>query len=214
MNQTAAFPLVRRLSSFVTPLLLRLPVSANQVTLASLVFGLLAAWLLAMNAQLGAALLLLVAYILDNCDGEVARAKNQCSEFGKRFDSFVDWLVHTAFFIGLGHGVAAESQSDIWLWLGYIAGTGGTINYAFGQYFETIDAKKTAETGTEPSHAPHGWIEWLVFIFRELSRADFCFLVLLLALADGLWLLLPAGAIGAQVYWGLQFLSFARRFHA
>ncbi|MBI5119437.1 MAG: CDP-alcohol phosphatidyltransferase family protein [Rhodospirillales bacterium] len=213
MNHASIFPLVRYLSSWATPVLMRLPVSANQISAAALILGLLAAWCLAVNAQIAAALLLIGAYVLDNCDGEVARGKNQCSEFGKRFDSFVDWIVHTTFFLGLGYGVAEQSQSDVWAWLGYAAAIGCSVNYGIGQYLETVDARKSQDKPPQPHHQPQGAFEWAVFIFRELTRADFCFLVLLLALADGLWLLLPAGTIGAQIYWGLQFLSFARRFH-
>ncbi|MBF0168335.1 MAG: CDP-alcohol phosphatidyltransferase family protein [Alphaproteobacteria bacterium] len=212
MNHASIFPLVRYLSSLATPLLLRLPVSANQVTAASLATGLLSALALAWNEEVLGALLLIVTYVLDNCDGEVARTKNQCSEFGRRFDTIVDWIVHSAFFLGLGYGVAHQNQSEIWAWMGYAAAIGGTINYVIGLYFEKADAAEKVET-QQPHHQPQGLVEWTVFIFRELTRADFCFLVLLLALANGTWLLLPAGAIGAQVYWGLQFLSFARRFH-
>lgn len=212
MLQSSAFPLIRHLSSFTTPFLLRMPITANQVTAASLVLGLLAALAFAWNAPLAGSLLLIATYVLDNCDGEVARTKNQCSEFGRRFDTFVDWVVHATFFLGLGYGVAAQSQSDIWAWLGYVAAFGSTINYLVGLYFDKVDVKDQT-AAKEPPHQPQGWLEWTVFIFRELSRADFCFLVLLLAMMDGAWLLLPAGAIGAQVYWGMQFLSFARRFH-
>ena len=41
---------------------------------------------------------------------------------------------------------------------------------------------------------------WLIYIFHKLSRADFCLIVLGLALFDVLWILLPLGAIGAQAY--------------
>jgi phosphatidylglycerophosphate synthase len=213
MNRAAIFPLVRYLSSFATPVLMRLPVTANQVTAASLVLGLGTALCLAVNAQISAALLLIAAYVLDNCDGEIARGKNQCSEFGKVFDSFVDWIVHITFFLGLGYGVAEDRQSEIWAWMGYAAAIGGTINFAIGQYLEKKDSEAAKDKPPQPHHQPQGIFEWTVFIFRELTRADFCFLVLLLAMADGLWFLLPAGAIGAQVYWGLQFFAFARRFH-
>ena len=54
---------------------------------------------------------------------------------------------------------------------------------------------------------------WVIYFLRELSRADFCFLVLFLALFGGLWVLLPAGAIGAQIYWMTQFVRGARQFH-
>ena len=40
------------------------------------------------------------------CDGEIARIKDQCSYFGMRYDSFVDFIVHVAFFACLGIGVA------------------------------------------------------------------------------------------------------------
>ena len=43
--------------------------------------------------------------------------------------------------------------------------------------------------------------DWFLYVFRELCRADFCFLLLLLAAFDIAWVLLPAAAIGAQVYW-------------
>jgi phosphatidylglycerophosphate synthase len=212
MSQPTIFPLIRHISVWVTPWLLRSPFSANQVTTASMILGLWAAWALSQGQDLFAALLFLGAYVLDNCDGEVARGKNQCSEFGKRYDSFVDWVIHTAFFIGLGYGVGAERQAEMWIWMGWVAAAGGTINYGIGLYFES---KETPSDEPPSAHGcqPQTVLEWAVFMLRELTRADFCFLVLLLALPGWLWFLLPAGAIGAQAYWALQFLEFARRFH-
>ncbi len=212
------FPLVRHLSDRVTPLLVRLPISANQITALSLLSGLAAAWLLSQStwaANVEAAGLLIVAYVLDNCDGEIARLKNQCSNFGMRFDSFVDWVVHTAFFLGLGLGVSTVTGVEYWNWLGWVAAAGGTFNYALGWVFDYLDGRSAAlNEEPEPGAVePSGAIEWTIFVFRELSRADFCFLVLILALADALWFLLPAGAIGAQVYWMTQFVKAARRFH-
>jgi len=112
MNETAKtplFPLVRHLSKLVTPALIRLPVSANQVTAASLVSGLIVAWCVTRGEpawDIAAGVLFVVTYILDNCDGEIARIKDQCSNFGMHFDTFVDWVVHTAFFAALGYGVS------------------------------------------------------------------------------------------------------------
>ena len=34
-----------------------------------------------------------MTYVLDNCDGEIARLKDQCSTFGMWFDTLVDWIV-------------------------------------------------------------------------------------------------------------------------
>ncbi len=169
-------------------------------------------------ANVAAAVLFVGTYVLDNCDGEVARAKNQCSDFGMYFDTFVDWIVNTAFFVGLGWGAADVFEDVIWWWLGLSAGAGGTINYLLGLYFLRKDGSRATNPETNGPESPGGsvqpetWWQRLLFFFRELSRADFCFLVLALALADVLWLLLVAGAIGAHVYWMTQCIRVARKF--
>lgn len=222
-NHISIFPLIRLFSRPVTGLLARLPVSANQVTAASLVLGLGAAWAAAEATQaraIAAGLLMTGAYVLDNCDGEIARLKNQCSRFGMYFDSFVDWLVHTAFFWALGVGVAAATGEAFWNWLGLAAAAGGTLNYGLSFVLGVRD-RTTASEAPDPTgraaaeHArrPETPWEWVLFAFRELTRADFCFIVLALAVFDVLWILLPAGAVGAQVYWMTALVKRAREFH-
>ena len=64
-----AFPLIRHLSYRVTPLFMRLPVTPNQLTAASLVAGLWSAACFARGEwgwAVAGALLLLVCYALDN----------------------------------------------------------------------------------------------------------------------------------------------------
>ncbi len=214
------FPLVRHLSVRVTPLLSSSPLRANHVTALSLLSGLGAAFIFALsgepNSIIGSALLI-CSYILDNCDGEIARIKGQSSEFGRRFDDFVDWAVHTAFFAGLGFGVSAVSHERLWLWLGGIAAAGGTINYVIGMIAAERDRGREPVAAdppaSVPSRRPENWRQWVLFAFRELSRADFCFIVLALALADLSWVLLPLGAIGAQVYWLARLVPAAKDYH-
>lgn len=211
------FPLVRSLSKYVTPTLIRLPITANQVTTGSLLAGLAAAWCVAQGTQAGAlaaGALLVVCYVLDNSDGEVARAKNQCSTFGMYYDSFVDWAVHTGFFAALGIGVARGFGNDLWLHLGLIAAAGGTVNYGVGLYLEFRQKAKVAAGAPPPEYRnPEGTRDWALYVFRELTRADFCFIVLVLAAFDLTLLLLPFGAIGSQVYWITQCVRGAREFH-
>jgi phosphatidylglycerophosphate synthase len=220
---TPLFPLIRHLSKFATPVFMRLPVSANMITTASMVTGLAAAWCVTLGtpgADIAAGALFVITYILDNCDGEIARLKDQCSTFGMRFDSFVDWVVHTALFAGLGIGAAARFDNELWFWMGMVAAAGGTINYilvfildardkAAAESEEEWAAGKTGET----YRVPEGLSDWALYIFRELTRADFCFIVLVLAVFDVTWVLVPAGAIGSQVYWITQFAQGANDFH-
>lgn len=222
MTTHSLFPLIRHISHRVSVLLIGMPVSANLVTTASLFSGLGACWYLTMgtyeNTLIGA-LLFLVCYILDNSDGDVARAKNQCSTFGKHYDTFVDWIVHSGFFICLGWGTAQQSGQPFWFWLGVFGAVGGTINYFVGLYLDhrrqcrINDVIGVTDAREQQTAVPHGFAQWAIFIFRELSRADFCFIVLVLALLDQVWLLLPAAALGAQVYWITQFVGGVRDFH-
>ncbi|MBC8337572.1 MAG: CDP-alcohol phosphatidyltransferase family protein [Rhodospirillales bacterium] len=167
---------------------------------------------------LAGALMLVFSYVLDSCDGEIARLKNQCSEFGKRLDSFADWIVHVTFFAGLGVGASRNSGEELWLWLGLIAAAGGTINYIVGFFLEVRDKTRTdnqpVASGSAESHRdPETPMEWAVFVFRELTRADFWLIVLALSIFDYTWVLLPAGAIGAHIYWATQFIGCAREFY-
>ena len=212
------FPLIRHISRRVSALLIRLPINANMVTTGSLLLGIGACWFLlqgTFGATLVGATLFVLCYILDNADGEVARAKNQCSVFGEKYDTFVDWFVHSALFASLGWGVTLQTEQSVWFWLGLMAAAGGTINYCVGIYLDHRDIDQQNDPLTQDSEnvMPEGILQWSIYFFRELSRADFCFIVLALALFNEVWLLLPAGAIGAQVYWIAQFVSGVRGYH-
>jgi len=215
------FPLVRHLSKCVTPGMLALPVTANQVTTASLLAGLAAGWCAAQATHgwaVAAGVLMVVCYVLDNCDGEIARRKNQCSTFGMHYDTFVDWAVHAAFFVALGIGAERLFASRIWFYMGVIAAAGATVNYVLGLVFDAHErqaatAAPTTAAAAKAYRQPEGWTDHALYVFRELTRADFCFIVLVLAAFDLAWLLVPFGAVGSQVYWITQFVRGARDFH-
>ena len=224
------FPLIRQISAQVSPRLARLPITANQITAVSLVVGLAGNGFIAVGgfrATLIGAGLFLLCYVLDNSDGEVARIKKQESEFGDKFDTLVDWLVHASFFAALGIGVERETGNALWLWLGCSGALGSTINYFVGL---AMDARLQAQireeneeagveheyqggTGGDDHPPPENWKQWIIFAFRELTRADFCFIVLALAVFDLTWFLLPTAAVGAHAYWATQFIRGARDHH-
>ncbi len=217
-HSPSLFPLVRHISARLTPVLCRSSLSANQVTFISLLLGLGASWSFGVASRgleiLGGGLLV-ACYVLDNCDGEVARFKGQCSEFGRRFDNFVDWAVHTAFFAALGWGETQAGGQQVWLWLGGIAALGSTINYIIGTIAEERESAKRQEAAAKetPAKRPETWRQWIMFAFRELSRADFCFIVMGLAVFGQTWILLPFGAIGAQAFWAVHLAPGAREYH-
>ena len=214
------FPLTRHFSYLLTPALARTPLMPNQITALSMLAGLGGAWCFTKGLwvwSVAGGLLLVLCYTLDNCDGEIARIKKMSSEWGAHFDDLVDWLVDSAFFAGLGWGVWVETGNIIWLWLGLAAAFGATLDYVidivlYARQKKDPEAKSREEEATDV-RKPEDWIDWLIYIFHKLSRADFCVIVLVLALFDIAWLLLPAGAIGAQVYWITDLFKRARGWH-
>ena len=216
---TQLFPLTRHLSYRLTPLLAATPLTPNQITGLSLAAGLGAAACFAAAAwEWGVAggLLLVLSYTLDNCDGEIARLKGLSSAWGAKFDDLADWLIDGAFFAGLGYGASVEMGNVLWLWLGLAATAGATIDYAIDLILYAKAAVRQSRTREEEAtnvRKPEDRTDWLIYIFHKLSRADFCFIVLALALIDATWVLLPAAAIGAQVYWIADVFERARGWH-
>lgn len=214
------FPLTRHLSFWLTPFLLRYPITPNQVTALSLLAGLAGAACFAMGEwrwSIVGGFLMILCYTLDNCDGEIARIKQLSSAWGAHFDDVVDWLVDSAFFAALGYGTWMATGHAFWLWLGLAASAGATIDYVIDIVLHA-KAKKSPETRTREEEAsepkkPENFTDWLIYIFHKLSRADFCVIVAVLALFDLAWLLLPLGAIGAQVYWITDLFDRARGWH-
>lgn len=213
-------PLTRHLSYPLTLFLVKLPISPNQVTALSLAAGLAGAWCFSlgtMNADIIGGLLLILCYTLDNCDGQIARLKNLSSEWGAQFDDLADWLVDTAFFAGLGFGVSTATGQQFWLWLGLAASAGATIDYVVDLIYHAKakqdPSKATREETAKSVGKPKEAIDWLIYIFHKLSRADFCVIVFGLALFDVTWVLLPLGAIGAQAYWITDLFQRSRLWH-
>ncbi len=193
---------------------MKTPITPNQVTTLSLGFG-LSAGLFCLKGDyfsiITGAFLFLICYVLDNCDGEVARTKDMRSAFGMRYDTFVDWIVHTCFFVCLGWGATSLTGQEWWLWAGIVAGFGGSVNYCIELYQNKtkLHASQLSEEDSSPKDDDTKMDKFV--LNARVIRSDFCFIVLGLSLGDVLWYLLPPAAIGAQVYWCLQFTRSARR---
>lgn len=111
---------LRRLSLRITAHLIRTPVTPNQLTTLMIVVGLMAAGAAALPGliwALVAAALVLVYFILDLCDGEVARWKNQTSVTGVYLDRVGHYVVEAALLIGYGFRAGGQEVGG-WTTLG------------------------------------------------------------------------------------------------
>jgi hypothetical protein len=110
----------RPLAFCVAKLFARTTVSANQVSLASLAFGVLTGALLWQGSPKMAALAAgsyFLCNVLDCADGQLARMKGP-SPLGYIVDGSIDYLATFAVFLGMGHSMALrhpESAERWWL---------------------------------------------------------------------------------------------------
>ena len=209
-------PLIRHLSYPVTMLLMKTPITPNQITTLGMIFGVTGGVVCIRGdyfSILFGAFLFLICYVLDNCDGEIARIKDMRSIFGMRYDTFVDWVVHAVYFICLGWGATSLTGQQIWFWSGLAAGFGGTVNYALELYQNRTKPHSSQLTAEETSIKDDDSKMDRFVLNARIVRSDFCFIVLVLSLGDVMWYLLPPAAICAQAYWCLQFTRSSRRWH-
>ena len=114
-----------RLANAITDFLVRRGASANGISLAGLVAGMLAGVALALTSQtegwprrlcwLAAALLILIRLLANMFDGMVAVASGRSSRVGELFNELPDRLSDAATLIGLGYAAGGRPE------LGYLA---------------------------------------------------------------------------------------------
>jgi len=192
----------RKISLAVTGRLMHTAVTPNHMTWVSMILGLIgAAFFLSPehSMQIWGALFFLAHSILDGCDGELARLKFMESRLGGIFDFWSDNIVHVAIFAAMGVGWAAASPDSFWPWLCAALAVSGTAISASLVYFHTMQAeKKTGPLYTSVSTSEQK--SAVVRIADILSRRDFIYLVLLLALLGQTHWFLIMTAIGAPIY--------------
>jgi 1L-myo-inositol 1-phosphate cytidylyltransferase / CDP-L-myo-inositol myo-inositolphosphotransferase len=178
-------------------------VTPNQMTLVSLAIGLASApFFLSASAawQTLGALLLLAHSILDGCDGELARLRFQASRWGGVLDFWADNIVHGVTFACMAVGWSRASGSVVPLWLG-AAAVLGTLGSAGFVYWRVIRGKASAgPVYTSVSTAPN---RPLARVLDALSRRDFIYLVLALALFGKVSWFLLLTAFGAPIFFFL-----------
>jgi phosphatidylglycerophosphate synthase len=123
--------LYRPLAFAVTKLVAPTPITPNQISVASLCFGLLAGWLLWVGST-EAALLAAASYftcnVLDCADGQLARLRGKPSPFGYIVDGSIDYLASAAVFVGMAHHLTLQRPGEHnW----YLVSTAAGLCYAW-----------------------------------------------------------------------------------
>lgn len=209
LNKPISFAITRRLvGTFVTP---------NQITVVNLGIALVAVWCLASRSYptraLGA-ILMQLSSILDGCDGEVARLKDQCSKLGAWLDTVSDDLTNNLFFLGIMIGLWRGTENGWYLGGGIevlLASLGMTaIIY---HYLITIAHSANAthfklawERDEGEKKAPDKFYEQ--FLKQLLKRDFFIFFIAVCVLLDVRIIPFAGAVVAVNVGFGLYAVSF------
>jgi phosphatidylglycerophosphate synthase len=187
----------RRCSRLLTRLLIRWPISPNQVSVLSLALGLLGVysfWNASPHSALIGLCLYQLAVVLDHTDGEIARLKFLESSLGKWLDFSIDTVIHAG--LALGIGVTASRLSGL-------AGTVLSIAAAAGVVMSAVVSKVVER------HDGHGRLGRLL---AQMANRDLFYAVVLGSLLS-IWAAPPVLpwlvallASGSHVYWVMLLL--------
>ena len=176
-------PLGRPLSK----LLVRTPISPNQVSIVSILIGITAAWFFARGNFVTGALVFQLCAIIDCVDGDLARALFKQSRLGKWLDLGGDQVVHFSVFAGIGIGVARLQPSVPALALGASAALGVLLCFAV---IVRALRRPAAQRG-----------RLLSKLLDATANRDFSILLLALAIFGRMDLFLWMAGIGIHVFW-------------
>ena len=181
--------IIRKISGFITGLLVKTPVTPNQVTIISLILGIASAAFFSHGAHtytIIAGLFYFISTVFDQCDGEVARYKQMTSDFGKTFDIIVDSIVNTTITIGITIAIYKTNGSGLSIIAGLLAMTGIVISLLLTTYFSH---ENNNNTGTKE-------------MLDRLNNKDFFYIIMLASVIFNqmIWFLLIM-AIGTNIYW-------------
>ncbi|MBV8070876.1 MAG: flippase-like domain-containing protein [Acidobacteriaceae bacterium] len=207
----------RKISIRISRQLVKLPITANMVTIFTLGVSITSAVFFAAGGYLNTlcgALLSLSASILDGCDGEVARLTLQESDFGCWLETICDYLYYVLIFCGLTIGLTRSSGTETWLIWGSALLFGAIVSLVATALSRRWLARDRPEQLLQiwHAHADRKRSNLLVYISRHTEfMVRRCFLpyaLLFFALFNLTKVAFILSAIGANVVWILALHSY------
>lgn len=171
----------------LSKLLVQTSISPNQVSIASILIGLVSAWFFARGDFLVAALIFQLCAIVDCVDGDLARALFKQSRLGKWLDLGGDQIVHVSLFAAIGFGVARANPSIPALELGASAALGVLLSF-------TVIVRALRQPSAQRTPL-------LNKLLDATANRDFSVLLLALAIVGRMELFLWLAGIGIHFFW-------------
>jgi phosphatidylglycerophosphate synthase len=199
----------RRMSLPISMLLLRTPMTANELSVLLVAFGIVAGWLFSLGTYwtgVAAAALSLAASILDGCDGEIARLKYQESALGCWVETIGDYTYYIAIFVGLTIGAVRYTGEPVFYQIGTTALVGTLITFGLLIYLRRYITNGQPERlqATTKAHFYESKKKWAWLVAKLAfcaTRSTMPYGILAFALLGILPGIIVLAAIGATVYW-------------
>jgi phosphatidylglycerophosphate synthase len=206
----------RRVSIPISRQLIKLPLTANMVTLIVLLVSFGSGAFFALGgywSTLVGAFLSVAASVLDGCDGEVARLKLQSTRFGCWLETVCDYLYYLFVFGGLALGLTRSSGNTIYLTWGALLFFGAVMSFlavsftrqrfsgAHPEKFLAVWQKKAETRSSNP----------LLFLGRHtefvIRRCFFPYALFFFALVNLTRVAFVTTALGANLVWVIALYS-------
>jgi hypothetical protein len=131
--------LLRPIAGIIVWMLYNTPITPNQVTIVSILSGIVAAFFYlkgTADAFLVAGLLISLKDILDSADGQLARAKQQQSRTGRFLDSIGDFLVDAAVFGSIGWTLYTLNNNWLMLLMALLGFIGISLRVSYHVFYQ------------------------------------------------------------------------------
>ncbi len=201
----------RKLSRWLTSLLVWTPLTPNQISFSVGIMGIVSGWLISRGVYVDVALggiLFQLSSIIDCTDGEVAKLKYSWSKKGQWIDTICDNLSYFAFLIGALFGVVNQGTFAHPGLLAVImfGGVITTLGVMFYYLIRHTDSGSLVTVAKELVHDLEGetqyWpIRLLMKIKFVMKRDFFAFFFMFLCLINQLEWILVLTALGANFTW-------------
>ena len=152
---------IRKISIYFTWMFVRTPITPNQITLLSLLFGVAGATFFSSADPmywLAGWFVVNMHLVLDQADGETARWKKMSTKFGYFFDEITHPLVNVALFAAASVGVYAAANDVRILMVGLSLVFSAWTLRASGLYSDFISGSMF-KLRTDVKSTPTGWLK-------------------------------------------------------
>ena len=152
--------------------LLNTTVKPDHITIVRLFTGIIACVMFASGIRYWEVIggfIWILSTLLDCADGELARMRNQCSEWGHKFDYFSDVTVTALFFVGIGLGARDSIPELVSVIMGFVAGNGVVVTSVLTEQIDQL--KESTDEKAYPGIAGFNFDD-ILFLFALIIWVD------------------------------------------